>query len=81
MTEEPENLVLELLRCIRADIERLRLQQEETNLKIETLAGGMVSMKSSVESMRLDIQMIALAVDGHAGRLDKIENSLDALRH
>ena len=78
MTEETENLVLELLRSIRADIERLRLQQEKTNLKIETLAGGMVSMKSSVESMRLDIRMIA--VDGHAGRLDKIEGSLDALK-
>ena len=81
MTDQPENLVLELLRSIRADVGVLKEKQEVTNLKIETLAGSMVSMKASMDSIRLDMRMVAIAVDGHAQRLDKIEALLDTLKH
>ena len=80
MTDQPDNIVLELLRVMRSEIGEITAKQEATNLKIETLAGSMVSMRkdiysleSVVQGMRGDLRMIAIAVDGHAQRLDKIE--------
>lgn len=87
MTEQPDNIVLELLRSIRAE-------QAEASLKFEALAGSMVSMRKdinamdkriedltgAVNTMRADIRMIAIAVDGHSHRLDKIEAHL-AIAH
>lgn len=85
MTDEPNNLVLEMLRNIRQEMAEMRA---ETNLKIETLAGSMVSMrkdmnemKAAIDSLRLDVRMIAIAVDGHAQRLDKMEATLGSLKH
>ena len=87
MTEQPDNLVLEMLRVIRAE-------QEETNHKLGALAQSMVSMRKdiggvenrmeklenrmekledAVQGARADVRMIAMAVDEHTQRLDKIE--------
>jgi hypothetical protein len=83
MAKQTDNIVLEHLRAIRADMAGLRANQAETNLKIETLAGSMVSMRkdinsleSAVQGLRGDMRMIAIAVDGHAARLEKIEAHL-----
>ncbi len=99
MTDTPDNLVLKLLREMRAEstaqFEELRAQQDETNLKIETLAGSMVSMRKdindlkketsdlrgAIEGVRLDMRMIAIAVDGHGARLDKMEETLERFKH
>ncbi len=85
MTDTPDNLVLTLLREMRAES---TAQFEELNLKIETLAGSMVSMrkdinelKDSVERIRIDVRMIAIAVDGHGARLDKMEETLERFKH
>jgi hypothetical protein len=86
MTEQAENLVIELLRAIRKD-------QAETNLKIGSLAESMVSMRKdingletrigsleiAVQGVRADMRMIAIAADEHTHRLDKIEARLPPL--
>ena len=78
--QQPDNLVLEMLRVIRAG-------QEETNGKLGAMAQSMVSMRKdingldtrvaklddTVQSLRADVRMIAIAVDEHTHRLDKIE--------
>ena len=84
MIDEPTNLVLEQLRAIRAE-------QALTNDKIGTLAEGMVSMRKHIddldkrvgglsdriEGLRGDVRMIAIAVDEHTTRLDRIEHKLN----
>ena len=73
MAKQPENLVLELLRVIRSE-------QSEMSAKIGAMAQSMVSMRkdinsleSAVQGVRADVRMIAIAVDEHTNRLDKIE--------
>ena len=84
MTDETANLVLEQLRAIRAE-------QAQTNLKIGTLAESMIAMRKQIDelrgdvdalrrdvhSIRSDIRMIAIAVDQHTARLDRIEVRLN----
>jgi len=80
MKDDPENLVLQQLRAIREE-------QAVTNGKIGTLAEGMVSLRgevaelrkdiaglrADVNGLRIDIRTIAIAVDQHSSRLDRIE--------
>ena len=84
MAEQPDNIVLEILKSIREDQSSLRSEMSglraEVNLKIGTLAQGMVSLTNTVEGLRTDVRMIALAVDEHTHRLDKIEAHL-AITH
>jgi prefoldin subunit 5 len=84
MTDEPTNLVLEQLRAIRAE-------QALTSTKIGALAESMVSMRKHIDDLderidglyghiqglRADVRMIAIAVDEHTTRLDRIEHKLD----
>ena len=77
MAEEPINLVLEQLRAIRAE-------QALTTNKIGALAEGMVSMRKRIDDLddhiqglRGDVRMIAMAVDEHTTRLDRIEHKLN----
>lgn len=95
MTDQPDNLILELLRTIRAE-------QAETNAKLGVMAQSMVSMRKDIsgvevktdnlaskvgklddsfQSLRADVRMIVIAVDEHTHRLDKIEARLDTLCH
>jgi hypothetical protein len=64
MTDQRENFVVKLLQEIRGDIARVDKRHDETNLKIETLAGSVVSMRndmrSSVDGIRSDARMIAI---------------------
>jgi len=87
MTDEPTNLVLEQLRVIRAETQQgfadLRADQALTNTKIGTLAENMVSMRKRIDDLdghiqglRTDVRMIAIAVDEHTSRLDRIEHKL-----
>jgi len=84
MTDEPTNLVLEQLRAIRAE-------QALTTGKIGALAESMVSMRkrmddfdtalsrmdAHIQGLRGDVRMIAMAVDEHTTRLDRIEHKLN----
>ena len=76
-------------------LREIRSAQDITNLKIETLAGSIISLRKDfgvldmkvegltgmVEGMRADTRTVAIAVDGHAARLDKIEILLDTAKH
>ena len=80
MTDEPDNIIIQHLRAIREDMSSMR---GETNSKIEALAASMTSMNArlsnvedAVNGMRGEIRMIAIAVDGHNTRLDRIEKRL-----
>lgn len=90
MADEPDNLVLEHLRAIRAEL-------GENTLKIGALAESMVSMRrdindlgkrvdnldkrvdhltGSIDALRADMRMIAIATDEHTRRLDRIDARL-----
>jgi outer membrane murein-binding lipoprotein Lpp len=80
MTDEPENLTLKQLAVLRKE-----MQEGFTliNSKIGTLAESMVTMRkqitelqTDVHALRSDVQMIAVAVDQHTTRLDRIESLL-----
>jgi len=80
MAEQPENLVLEMLRAIRSDQDSMRREQAEMSTKIGVLAQSMVSMRKdingledAVRGMGNDVRLISLAVDEHTHRLDRIE--------
>ncbi len=108
MSDQPDNLVLELLRAIRAEqaemraeqVEmraeqaemraeqaemraeqaEMRAEQAEMSAKLGSMAQSMVSMRKdigrlddAVQGLRADVRMIAIAVDEHTNRLDKIE--------
>ena len=62
----------------------------DLRVQVETLAQGQVSLRSELRSIRDDIKTInlsigemAIAVDGHNSRLDRIEHhlGLDAKKH
>jgi hypothetical protein len=80
---EPESLVLKHLKEIRTEIGGLRTElaavKEEqvlTTRKIGTLAESVVSLRNEVHGLRTDVRMVALAVDEHTARLDRIEGHL-----
>lgn len=84
MADQADNLVLDILREIRVEQEAMRQEFRadisELNLKVGTLAQSMVSMRKdingledAVRGMGNDMRVIALAVDEHTHRLDRIE--------
>lgn len=77
MTDEPHNLILDQLRVIRTEL-------AELGRKVGVLAESMVSMRtqiaelrSDVHGLQTDLRMVAIAVDEHTVRLDRIEARLN----
>jgi hypothetical protein len=83
MADEPENLTLKQLTALRAEIQegfaRLTAEQVITNEKIGVLASSMVSMRKQIDDLTTGTRLIAVAVDEHTHRLDRIEKRLDLL--
>jgi hypothetical protein len=85
---EPDNLVLEQLRLMRADIGTMK---DELGRKIGALAESLVGIKKdirivdsrldaldvSVHRIGQDIGTLALAVDEHTHRLERMEDRLN----
>jgi hypothetical protein len=85
---EPDNLVLEQLRLMRADLGTLK---DELGRRIGALAESLVGIKKdirildsrmdaldvSVHRVGQDIGTLALAVDEHTQRLDRFESRLN----
>jgi chromosome segregation ATPase len=87
MTNEPENLILKLLREMRAESTS---QFEELRGAVGVVAQGLNSVRSELKEIKSDIVTvkdrlgeIALVVDHHTTRLDSIEHhlGLDAPKH
>jgi uncharacterized coiled-coil DUF342 family protein len=90
MTEEPHNLILEQLRAIRAEqaetshkigalaesMVSMRKQIAALGGEVDKLRGEMDALRGEVHAMRADMRMIAIAVDEHTARLERIEKRL-----
>jgi hypothetical protein len=84
MTDEPPNIVL-------IKLDEIRREQEATNAKIGSIATGMVSMLKRLDDLdagqiqllrRIDelnttVRIVAVAVDDHSHRLDRMEKRPD----
>lgn len=87
MSDQPDNLVLKILHDMR---EEAAARDEKTQAQIGILAQGQISMRAEIQGMRGEIQdiradlrrmsghmqEIAMAIDHHTTRLDKIEHHL-----
>jgi capsule polysaccharide export protein KpsE/RkpR len=62
---------------IKAELAAVRAEQETTSAKIGTLAASMVSMRKQIDDLTTTTRLIAVAVDDHSHRLDRIEKTLN----
>ena len=76
MAEEPPNIVL-------IKLDEIRREQEALAAKVGTIATSMVSMVKrlddldrKIDDLSTSTRLIAVAVDDHSHRLDRIENKL-----
>ena len=74
MTEESENLVLEMLRRIRASQERMELD-------IQDIKTRMTSLEITVAQMGTQFAAQSLRMDRFEERLARIERRLDLVDH
>ena len=87
MIEPPENLILHKLQEMRVEI---AARDEKTQAQIGVLAQGLNSVRTELRGIHVELKDIrthmhelALAVDHHTSRLDRIEQHLgiDAAKH
>ena len=87
MIESPDNLILLKLQEMRAE---LAARDEKTQAQIGVLAQGLNSVRTELrgirdelKDIRIHIHELALAVNHHTSRLDRIEQhlDLDAAKH
>jgi hypothetical protein len=80
MVDEPENLTLKQLALLRSE---MQAGFEVINSKIGALAGSLVGitrdihgLQRDVSSLKDNVAVLAVAVDEHTHRLDRIEKRL-----
>ena len=94
MTTEPENLILRMLQEMRGEN---AARDEKTQAQIGVLAQGLNSVRTELQGIRTElkdvrgdmkrmndhINEIAMAIDHHTTRLDRIEQhlGLDKTKH
>jgi hypothetical protein len=74
MSDQPDNLVLNLLRAIRADVVGIKGDMAEVKQRLTTLdiqVGNLVATEQS------HYAQVMLRMDRHDTRLDRIERRLD----
>ena len=59
-----------------AELHTVREEQAVTSEKIGTLAASMVSMRKQIDDLTTSTRLIAVAVDDHSHRLERIEKRL-----
>ncbi|MBI3156770.1 MAG: hypothetical protein HYZ20_15380 [Burkholderiales bacterium] len=77
MNDNVENLVLEHLKAIRADLGDLRREVREVKSRLASLEGQVVQMHKSVAFIHEDLAGLNLRIDGLSDRVEKIERRLD----
>jgi hypothetical protein len=77
MVEVSNELIYKLMLEIQAELKDVRAEQQVTSAKIGTMAASMVSMSKQIEDLTTSTRLIAVAVDDHSHRLDRIEKKLD----
>ena len=58
MSDNPDNLVLSLLRAIRTDIAEIKETLRETQMRLDTLELNYVSMRPHVDRVAGDVELI-----------------------
>jgi hypothetical protein len=74
MSDESENLVLNLLRAIRNDVIEIRADLQEVKHRFTTLESQVGNL---VATERSHYAQVMLRMDRHDARLDRIERRLD----
>lgn len=69
MAIEPENIVLELLRAIRADVTEMRAEQREQSVRFASIEWHMAHLERDGAESRAEI----------GGRFDRIHDRLDRI--
>ena len=77
MAESPENLALEHLRAIRADVGLLREGQTEIALRLSSLEGQVAGLRRDFADLRADFVRLEQRVDRLDRRVERIERRLD----
>jgi predicted nucleic acid-binding Zn-ribbon protein len=77
---EPENLILKQLAAIRDDIASARAETradiDHLNHKVGTIAQTLVAVQRDVSVLKDSVGTLAIAIDEHSRRLDRIEKRL-----
>jgi acyl-CoA reductase-like NAD-dependent aldehyde dehydrogenase len=80
MTTEPENVILRKLQEMRAEMAaqfaEIAARDEKAQAQIGVLAQGQTGMRGDIKRMADHIHEIAMAIDHHTTRLDRIEQHL-----
>ncbi len=76
MPDEPDNLVLELLRAIRADTASIRRIQTEHGHRLARLELGQVALRRDQVSDAEASALAGVRIDGLADRLEQVETRL-----
>jgi hypothetical protein len=74
MTEPPKDLVLEQLRLLRGDFERMEHKFDEMSHTVGAMAQTMISVKRDVRRLTDTVEIHAAAIDEHGKRLDVLEH-------
>ncbi|MBV8401728.1 MAG: hypothetical protein JOZ58_24645 [Acetobacteraceae bacterium] len=62
---------------IDAGFADIRAEQEALSVKVGTIADSMVSMRKQMDDQTTSTRLIAVAVDEHSHRLERIEKKLN----
>ena len=77
MSDTAENMILRLLQDMRAEnaahFAEIAARDEKAQAQIGVLAEGLNGVKAELKAIRGHIQEIAMAVDHHTARLDRID--------
>ena len=77
MTENVENLILELLRSMRADLSNLNKKMVELTLRFQAVEGGIASIKSDIAHHYGEIALVNARYDNVIERIDRMERRLE----
>ncbi len=93
MSDEPDNIILQHLRAIREEqavtsakigtlaegMVSMKRRMDGMNERIDGVDNRMVGLDKKIDSLHTDIRIIAIAVDEHNIRLDRIEHRLELI--
>jgi hypothetical protein len=78
MTEPPKDLVLEQLRLLRGDFERMETkfdtQLDELSHKVGSIAQTLIVMQRDIRRLTDTVEIHGAAIAEHTARFDRLEN-------
>ena len=77
MADEPENLVLELLRRMREDMIAMKSDMVSVKADMVSVKADMSLMKSDIHSIRRDVHAIKHVQVSHSLKLDYLEENFE----